>query len=87
MAIYNGKTLQNMGVHNQQLMCIMHAHYITQHVLKPTRGARALDIFLSSQKYFVDNEIIQESLGCSGHNQLHVNIKIKSPKRFSTYFL
>ena len=35
---------------------------------------------LSSQKEFVDNVVIQESLGSSDHNQLHFNIKIKSDK-------
>ena len=35
---------------------------------------------LSSQKEFVDNVLIQEPLGSSGHNQLHFNINIKSDK-------
>ena len=35
---------------------------------------------LSSQKEFVDNVVIQESLGSSDHNQLHFNINIKSDK-------
>ena len=37
-------------------------------------------IFLSSQKEFVDNVIIQQPMGSSDHNQLHFNIKIKSNK-------
>ena len=36
---------------------------------------------LSSQKEFVDNVVIQESLGSSDHNQLHFNINIKSDKQ------
>ena len=35
---------------------------------------------LSSQKEFVDNVVIKEPLGSRDHNQLHVNIKIKSDK-------
>ena len=49
-----------------------------QHVLEPTRAARALDIVLSSQKEFVDNVVIQKPLGSSDHDQLHFNINIKS---------
>ena len=39
-----------------------------------------LDIVLSSQKEFVDNVIIQDTLGSSDHNQLHFHIQIKSDK-------
>ena len=39
-----------------------------------------LNIYLSSQKEFVDNVVIQKPLGSSDHNQLHFNIKIKSDK-------
>ena len=48
--------------------------------LEPTRAARLLNIVLSSQKYFVNNVVIQEPLDSSDHNQLHFNIKIKSDK-------
>ena len=41
-----------------------------------------LYIVLSSQKEFVDNVLIQEPLGSSGHKQLHLNINIKSSKGF-----
>ena len=47
---------------------------------QPTRAARVLYIVLSSQKEFVDNVVMQEPLGSSDHNQLHVNINIKSDK-------
>ena len=39
-----------------------------------------LDLVLSSQKELVDNVKIQEPLGSSDHNQLHLNINIKSDK-------
>ena len=61
-------------------MCLVQDNFLTQYVLEPTRAARVLDIVLSSQKEFVDNVVIQEPLGSSDHNQLHLNIKIKSDK-------
>ena len=61
-------------------MCLIQDNFLTQHVLEPTRGGRVLDLVLSSQKEFVDNDTIQEPLGSSDHNQLHFNIKIKSDK-------
>ena len=73
-------TLESTGVEDQQFMCIMKDTFLTQHVLEPTRGARVLDLVLSSQNEFVDNIKIQEPLGSSDHNQLHFNIKIKSHK-------
>ena len=72
--------LESTGVEYQQLMCLIQDNFLTQHVLKPTRGARVLYLVLSSQKEFVDNVKIQEPLGRSDHNQLHFNIKIKSDK-------
>ena len=39
-----------------------------------------LDIVLSSQKEFVDNVKICEPLGCSDHNQIHFNIKVKGER-------
>ena len=41
---------------------ITDAEFGAQHVLEPTRAARVLYIVLSSQKEFVDNVVIQESL-------------------------
>ena len=75
-------TQQSTGVEDQKLLCLvgLQDNFSTQHVLEPTRAARVLDIVLSSQKEFVDNVVIQESLGSSDHNQLHFNINIKSDK-------
>ena len=73
-------TLQSTGVEYQTFLCLVQHHFLTQHVLEPTRAARILDIVLSLQKEFVDNVVIQEPLGSSDHNQLHFNIKQKSDK-------
>ena len=73
-------TLQSTGVEDNTLLCLVQDNVLTQHVLKPTRAARVLDIVLSSQKEFVDNVVIQELMGSSDHNQLHFKIKIKSDK-------
>ena len=72
--------LESTGIEDQPFMCIIQDNFLTQHVLEPTRGARVLDLVLSSQKEFVDNVKIQEQLGSSDHNQLHFNIKIKIDK-------
>ena len=71
-------TLQSTGVEDSTFLCLVRDNFLTQHVLEPTRAARVLDIVLSSQKEFVDNVDIHESLGNSDHNQLHFNINIKS---------
>ena len=73
-------TLQSTAVEGQTFLCLVQHNFLTQHVLEPTRAASILYIVLSSQKEFVDNVVIQESLGSSDHNQLHFNIKIKSDK-------
>ena len=73
-------TLESTGVEDQQCMCLIQDNSLIQHVLKPTRGGRVLDLVLSSQKEFVDNVKIQEPLGSSDHNQVHFNIQIKSDK-------
>ena len=49
-------------------------------VLEATRGENVLDIVLSSQKEFVDNVKICEPLGCSDHNQIHFDIKVKGER-------
>ena len=64
--------LQSTGVEDQTFLCLVQDNFLTQHVLEPTRAARILDIVLSSQKEFVDNVVIQEPLGSSDHNQLHL---------------
>ena len=71
---------QSTGVEDQKCLCLVQDNFLTQHVLEPTRAARVLYIVLSSQKEFVDNVVIQEPLGSSDHNQLHININIKSDK-------
>ena len=74
-------TLQCTWVEDQQFLCLVQDNFLTQHVLEPNRAERVLDIVLStSQKELVDNVVIQEPLGSSDHNQLHLNIKIKSDK-------
>ena len=73
-------TQESTGVEDQQLVCLIQDNFLTQHLLEPTRAARVLYILLSSQKEFVDNVEMQEPLGSSDHNQLHVNINIKSDK-------
>ena len=61
-------------------MCLVLDNFLTKHVLEPTRAASVLYIVLSSQKEFVDNVVIQETLGSSDHDQLHFKINIKSDK-------
>ena len=46
-------------------------------MLEATWGEKVLDIVLSSQKERFDNVKICESLGCSDHNQIYFNIKVK----------
>ena len=46
-----------------------------------TRGENVLDIVLSSQKELVDNVKLHEPLGNSGHNQIHVDINVKSQSK------
>ena len=43
-------------------------------------GKNVLDIFLSSQKEFVDNVKICEPLQCSDHNQVYFIIKVKGER-------
>ena len=58
----------------------MHANFLTQHVLEPTRGENASDIVLSSQYKLVDIAKIYEPLGSSDHiltSMLNQKVKIK----------
>ena len=41
-------TLQSTGIEDQTCLCLLQEHFLTQHVLEPTRAARILDIVLSS---------------------------------------
>ena len=72
-------SLQSTGVDDQTFLCAWYR--TTRHALEPTRAARVLYIVLSSQKEFVDNGVIQKTLGSSDHNQLHFNINVKSAKQ------
>ena len=47
-------------------------------MLEPTRGDNVLNLVLSSQTELVDNFKIHEPFGKSYHNQIHVDIKVKS---------
>ena len=53
---------------------------MTEYVLEATRDENVLDIVFSSQKEFVDNVKICESLGCSDHNQIYFIIKLKGER-------
>ena len=50
-------------------------------VLEPTSGDNVLDIVLSSQKELVDNVKIHEPLCKRDHNQIHVDINVKSESK------
>ena len=49
------KSLDSTGDEDQQFLFLIQDSFLTQHVLKPTRGDNVLDIVLSSQKELVDN--------------------------------
>ena len=59
MGILNGIHYRaQLGVEDQNFVCLVQDHFLTQHVLGPTRATRVLDIgglVLSSQKELVDN--------------------------------
>ena len=69
------KSLENTGGEDQQFIFLIQESFLTQHVLKPTRGENVLDIVLSSQ-----NELVKlyEPLGNSDHNQIHFYINVNS---------
>ena len=67
-------SLESTGIEDQQFLFLIQDSFLTQHVLKPTRGENVLDIVLSSQKELVDNVKIFELLGNSDHNQIHFDI-------------
>ena len=50
-------------------------------MLEPTRGEIVLYIVLSSQNELLDNVKIHEPLRNSDHNQIHVDIKVKSESK------
>ena len=57
--------------------------FLTQHVLKPTRGDNVLDLILSSNKELVDNVTVVEPLETSDHSQIHFNLTVKTGSRYS----
>ena len=73
-------SLQSTGREDQEFLNLVQDSFLSQHVLEATRGETVLDIVLSSQKEFVDNVKICEPLGCSDHNQIHFNIKVKGER-------
>ena len=63
------KSLQSTGGgEDQTFKHLVQDSFLFQHVLEPTRGENVLDIVLVSQKEFVDNVKICESLGCRDYN-------------------
>ena len=75
------KPLESTGDEDQQFLFLIQHSFLTKHVLEPTRGENVLDIVLSSQKELVDNVKIHEPLGNSDHNQIHVDINVKSESK------
>ena len=73
-------SLQSTRREDQEFLNLVQDSFLSQHVLEATRGENVLDIVLSSQKEFVDNVKICEPLGCSDHNQIHFNIKVKGER-------
>ena len=49
-------------------------------MLEATRSENVLDIVMCSQKKYVGNIKICETLGCSDHNQIHFIIKVKGER-------
>ena len=66
---------------DQQFLFLIQDSFLTQHVLEPTRRENVLDTVLSSQTELVDNVKIHEPLGNSDHNQIHVDINVKSESK------
>ena len=71
--------LQSTGREDQEFLNLVQDSFLSQHVLEATRSENVLDIVLSSHKECVDN-VICEPLGCSDHNQIHFNIKVKGER-------
>ena len=73
-------SLQSTGREDQEFLNLVQDSFLSQHVLEATRRENGLDIVLSSQKEFVDNIKIYDTLGCSDHNQIHFIIKVKGER-------
>ena len=63
---------------DQQFLFLIQDSFLSQHMLEPTRGEYVLYIVLSSQNELLDNVKIHEPLRNSYHNQIYVDIKVKS---------
>ena len=73
-----GYTTEHRG--RRPKVFVVQDNFLTQHVLEPTRATRILDIVLSPQKELVDNVEINEPLGSSDHNQMHVTPEVVASK-------
>ena len=74
-------SLESTWGEDQQYIFLIQDSFLTKHVIEPTRGDNVLDIVLSSQKELVDNVKIHEPLGNSDHNQINVDINVKSESK------
>ena len=79
------KSLESTEGEDQQFLLLIQDSFLTQHVLRPTRGNIILDLVLSSQNELVDNVKIHEPLGKSDHNQIHFDIKVKTESTNKKY--
>ena len=59
------KSLESTGGEDQQFLLLIQDIFLTQHMLKPTRGENVLDLVSSSQNELVDSVKIHEPLGNS----------------------
>ena len=72
------ESLERAGGDDHQFRLITHDCFLTQHVLEPTRGGNVLELMLTSLNEVVDNVKVHEPLGSSDHDQIHLNIKVKT---------
>ena len=56
----------------------MQGCFLTQRVIKPTRGVNVLDLVLSSLKELINDLSILEPLRKSGHSQIHFSLMINT---------
>ena len=77
------ESLESAGGDDHQFLLLTQDGFLTQHVLEPTRGGNVLDLILSSQNKLVDNVKVHEPLGSSDHDQIHLNIKVKTGNTYN----
>ena len=75
-------SLENTGGEEKQFLHFIPDNFLTQHVLEP--GHNVLDLMLSLQNELVDNVKMHEPFDNSKHNQIHFDIKVKSPNNKTT---